>query len=289
MGFVKRMIEDSLTLQKRIVWYTCMLGKKSSLQAVLACLREHKILTTRTTTFVQGKTLRWGVAWSFFHLAPSDPKDTVFGAKKEARRKNDRSFLVEGVGEEVCERVTAWLQELPPKSVYWERHDNETKESHTWVVSGHLSTGWKQHEGGGGKNEGGGSSGSSSSSSKSDGGNNRSKKRTVDGDPVLTAPVPLFNFVVSVEQEHEPPTTTTTTTTLGPADVATAAPASAVSSAVAVYKVTALFGAPLATDQEPRREFWQFVDCLTGEVTRSTRRWRRKLAKAEGAKETQHK
>lgn len=235
VGFVKRMIADSMNLQKRIVWYTCMLGRKSSLQAVLASLREHKIHTTRSTTFVQGSTVRWGIAWSFFTLAPAAPKDTVLGSKKEARRKNDASFVIEGLsnGGEVCARVSAWLNELPKNSIHWEETQTDHSETKldSFSISGHVCSGWR----------------------------GESKKRTLDGESVASS-APLFHFLVNIERE------------LGSA--------SSELSTSSAWKVSVHFvGGSLDSAAGPRQEFWQFVDLLHGEVTRTTRKWRRKLTK----------
>jgi len=70
-SFVSRMIDESLRLQDRVQWYTSMLGKYSSVSAVVKKLKEHKIGNYAVTEFVQGsKTRRWGVAWTFDDLRP---------------------------------------------------------------------------------------------------------------------------------------------------------------------------------------------------------------------------
>jgi len=72
VAFVTRMIEESLVLQDRVQWYTSMLGKFSSIGAVVQKLREKGIDNYAVTEFVQGsKTRRWGIAWSFEDLRPS--------------------------------------------------------------------------------------------------------------------------------------------------------------------------------------------------------------------------
>ena len=66
-GFVMDMIRDSFYYGKAITWYSSMVGKKSTL---LTIEKEIKKLgfgkaNLRTTEFVQGKTRRWGIAWTF--------------------------------------------------------------------------------------------------------------------------------------------------------------------------------------------------------------------------------
>lgn len=64
-AFVSKIIEDSVCLQTKIKIYSSMVGKKSSLKIIKDKLRKHGITNTCTTEFCQGKTLRWGIAWSF--------------------------------------------------------------------------------------------------------------------------------------------------------------------------------------------------------------------------------
>ncbi|KAF9351071.1 hypothetical protein BGX26_010820 [Mortierella sp. AD094] len=63
--FVKQMVNESQQLQARISWYTSMLGKKSSVDKITSHLKACKILNYTLTTFHQGRTTRWAVAWSF--------------------------------------------------------------------------------------------------------------------------------------------------------------------------------------------------------------------------------
>ncbi|KAF4217018.1 hypothetical protein CNMCM8980_003986 [Aspergillus fumigatiaffinis] len=71
-AFVHRMIEESLHLRERVVWYTSMLGKLSSVSVIVEKLMEHGNNNYGVTEFVQGsKTKRWAVAWSWTDLRPS--------------------------------------------------------------------------------------------------------------------------------------------------------------------------------------------------------------------------
>ncbi|KAF9292747.1 Methyltransferase-like protein 16 [Linnemannia elongata] len=63
--FVKQMVDESIIHGQRIRWYTSMLGKRGSIDTVIAYLKEKKILNYTLTTFRQGRTSRWAIAWSY--------------------------------------------------------------------------------------------------------------------------------------------------------------------------------------------------------------------------------
>lgn len=67
LGFVQKILAESLELQDKIEIYSTMLGCKKNLQKLINELEKQKIETFTTTEFVQGKTMRWAVAWSFKH------------------------------------------------------------------------------------------------------------------------------------------------------------------------------------------------------------------------------
>jgi 23S rRNA (adenine1618-N6)-methyltransferase len=66
-AFISDMIHDSMVLRSRITWYTSMMGKKTTLQAIEKKLRSIGFgrANIRSTEFIQGKTRRWGIAWTF--------------------------------------------------------------------------------------------------------------------------------------------------------------------------------------------------------------------------------
>lgn len=71
VGFVSRIIAESLKLQDQVQWYTAMLGKLSSLQQIVAKLKEHDITNFAVTCLQAGhKTKRWAVGWSFQDYRP---------------------------------------------------------------------------------------------------------------------------------------------------------------------------------------------------------------------------
>ena len=69
--FVSRIIQESKTLRTKIKWYSSMLGKLSSVTAIIERLRDVGCRNYAVTEFVQGqKTRRWCVAWSWEGLRP---------------------------------------------------------------------------------------------------------------------------------------------------------------------------------------------------------------------------
>lgn len=86
IGFIKKIIEDSLLLKEKISWYTTLCGKKSSLKELKQILEEkrqkidrnYEITQILTTAFNQGVTWRWGLAWRVQNKQKNEQKITKF-------------------------------------------------------------------------------------------------------------------------------------------------------------------------------------------------------------------
>lgn len=65
LGFVTRILCESLELKEKVKIYSTMIGCKKNLHKFMNELRTRKVDNFITTEFVQGKTMRWGIAWSF--------------------------------------------------------------------------------------------------------------------------------------------------------------------------------------------------------------------------------
>ena len=82
--FVGDMIDDSRELTDSVTWYTSMVSKKSSLVELKRELRSQLGRgAVRTATFVQGKTTRWGIAWTYREVAPRSPALRLTGGLRE--------------------------------------------------------------------------------------------------------------------------------------------------------------------------------------------------------------
>ncbi|KAL4905167.1 hypothetical protein BDW74DRAFT_185245 [Aspergillus multicolor] len=89
VSFVARMITESITLRDKVLWYTSMLGKLSSVSALIEKLIELGNTNYAVTEFVQGnKTRRWAIAWSW-----TDRRPAVSVARGIQSPKYPRHFL----------------------------------------------------------------------------------------------------------------------------------------------------------------------------------------------------
>lgn len=71
IGFVSRLLAESLELKHSVQWYTAMLGKMTSLQQIVSELKKHEITNFAVTGLQAGaRTKRWAVAWSFGDRRP---------------------------------------------------------------------------------------------------------------------------------------------------------------------------------------------------------------------------
>ncbi|KAK7368607.1 hypothetical protein VNO80_10635 [Phaseolus coccineus] len=88
-AFITRIIEDSTQLKQHFRWFTSMVGKKSNLKYLVSKLWGVGVSIVKTTEFVQGRTFRWGLAWSFL---PPVQKSSISLSKKK-----NTSFTLEGL------------------------------------------------------------------------------------------------------------------------------------------------------------------------------------------------
>jgi 23S rRNA (adenine1618-N6)-methyltransferase len=73
LGFVTRIVNESLILRDKVTWYTSMLGKLSSAKSIVELLKSHGITNWAVGVLDPGTktgTKRWVVAWSFGDLRP---------------------------------------------------------------------------------------------------------------------------------------------------------------------------------------------------------------------------
>ena len=120
LAFVCGLVRDSKALRTRILWYTSMLGKRASVAPVTREIRRAGATAVVVTSFTQGRTARWAVAWTFHAgVAEGTVRAAVetggsvvlrLDGKKRKRRRSSQeaesSFVVDAVGvEETRNRV----------------------------------------------------------------------------------------------------------------------------------------------------------------------------------------
>lgn len=141
-AFVARMIADSRDIADRVKWFTSQVGIRAHVRPLLALARRSGASAIATGTFLQGKTTRWGVAWSFQDgvAAPqilAQAAADVLARKKKRKRPHDAVMRISGGVKEAHEKLMGVMvdkygmrvqAEDPPatvvlevKSVTWNR------------------------------------------------------------------------------------------------------------------------------------------------------------------------
>lgn len=74
LGFVLKMLAESLVLREKVRWYSSMLGKLESLKKVVERIKEAGVenWTVGSLASSDAKTKRWVVAWSFGDWRPGN-------------------------------------------------------------------------------------------------------------------------------------------------------------------------------------------------------------------------
>ena len=89
--FLQKMLVASLRFMDPVDIFTCMLGHKSSIGCVKRSLIERrateKHLSFVFTEFCQGRTMRWGVAWSF-REGVALPDESAIKKRREEKKKH---------------------------------------------------------------------------------------------------------------------------------------------------------------------------------------------------------
>lgn len=87
LGFVKKILNESVQLKEKVQIYTTMLGCKKNVPQLVDEIRKRNIESVTTTEFIQGKTTRWGVAWSVIHELRTF-EDSVLSFRKVSASTN---------------------------------------------------------------------------------------------------------------------------------------------------------------------------------------------------------
>jgi 23S rRNA (adenine1618-N6)-methyltransferase len=78
LGFVTKIVNESLVLKEKVQWYSSMLGKLSSAKSIIDLLKKHGVTNWAVGVIDTGSsTKRWVVAWSFSALRPKNVRPTT--------------------------------------------------------------------------------------------------------------------------------------------------------------------------------------------------------------------
>lgn len=72
VGFIRKMIVESCSLQKQCLWFTTLVSKSSNLGFIYSALQRAKVLEVRTVEMAQGQKQSRFVAWTF--LTPEEQR-----------------------------------------------------------------------------------------------------------------------------------------------------------------------------------------------------------------------
>lgn len=115
--FVIRMIEESIQLGEKVLWYTTMLGKLSSVSVIVEKLIGHGNHNYAVTEFVQGsKTRRWAVAWSWTDMRPAMnvARGITSFPKHLLPFPSESTFLISNASiDDLCSKLDTELNALP--------------------------------------------------------------------------------------------------------------------------------------------------------------------------------
>lgn len=64
-SFIKRMINESIRMKEKVIWFTTLIGKLSDVEPIVEELQKQNVSHLQVTDFIQGKTKRWAVVWTF--------------------------------------------------------------------------------------------------------------------------------------------------------------------------------------------------------------------------------
>jgi len=128
IGFVKDMIHDSFFFQDCITWFTSMVGRKSSLLAINAELKNLGFGrgSIRTTEFVQGKITRWGIAWTFQKVSIRSEATKLSGGLTSFEVEFHDSPSPPEVHAEVSRRISSFCETFKDAKICSQKVDDET-------------------------------------------------------------------------------------------------------------------------------------------------------------------
>lgn len=72
-----------------------MIGQKSSLPPLKKLIREANVVSFKQTEFCQGRTTRWGLAWTFCDMDIRTPSADIVAAARKLKTKPPLSYCLQ--------------------------------------------------------------------------------------------------------------------------------------------------------------------------------------------------
>ena len=123
--FVRKMMAESVELGRKVKIFTVLLGHKSSLSPLKQELHKcRQVSSFVSTEFCQGKTMRWGLAWTF---SPDLPLKKVLGPKTKKEKQSPFSLIIEKPewlpksdysAISLYHRIKGWLEGIAIRKVF---------------------------------------------------------------------------------------------------------------------------------------------------------------------------
>jgi len=66
IGFIARMIEQSMNFSEQCLWFTCLVSKKDSLKPLSRLLKEAKVVEFKVVEMAQGQKTSRFIAWTYY-------------------------------------------------------------------------------------------------------------------------------------------------------------------------------------------------------------------------------
>ncbi|GLH03479.1 U6 small nuclear RNA (adenine-(43)-N(6))-methyltransferase [Gryllus bimaculatus] len=111
VAFILKMMDESKELGQKIKIYTTMIGHKSSLAVLKLELTKLNVASLTETRFCQGKTTRWGIAWTY------DKNLTLQKAYQTPSQKKSNTPMTYIVPSEVVSDATMYTVEVISEKV----------------------------------------------------------------------------------------------------------------------------------------------------------------------------
>ncbi|KAJ5179252.1 hypothetical protein N7492_002462 [Penicillium capsulatum] len=138
VAFVTRMIDESRALANQVKWFTSMLGKLSSVITLAQKLQDSGVGNYAVTEFVQGRTKRWAIAWSWQDRRPAmNVARAIPGFPKHLMPFPSDYIITLDAGTSVDAVDGALDQHLDDLPMYWRKDESHATrlgftEGNTW-------------------------------------------------------------------------------------------------------------------------------------------------------------